>query len=72
MENRLSVYPNDYLKAEAGVIVIVRRTSDKTSQQKMEPLCYLVEKIETKKEYNEFHVLGTHMSVLIYNAKDIQ
>lgn len=33
---------------------------------------YHVEKRETEKEYNEFHVLGVQMSILIYNKEDIQ
>jgi len=35
-------------------------------------LQYHVEKGETKKECNEFHVLGTYMNILIYNEEVVQ
>jgi len=37
----------------------------------MVPLWYHVEKRVAEKEYNEFHELDTHMSVLIYNEEQI-
>jgi len=38
----------------------------------MVSLLYHVEKREIEKEYNEFCVLGTHMSVLVSNEEEIQ
>lgn len=44
----------------------LKRTSDKTGHSNG-TLWYRVENIETKKEYNEFCVLCTHMIILTYN-----
>jgi len=38
----------------------------------MVPFWYHVENRETENEYDEFCVLGVHMSILIYNKEEIQ
>jgi len=65
-----SIDPNDYLKVEASVIVVFKRTSDKTSHRRW--YHYVAMLRRDRKGYNEYLVLGTHMGILIYNEKDTQ